>query len=150
MNYLPLISATVIMLVILASPQKPVVNNFRWLRGEPGSGRTRTVSAFERQTDEVAIAPDQTAIAATAKFIEGQFEIQRYGGQVLRANAGARICNIHDGARAHAGLRAEEQKGILAYFCSADRPSVIHHSCTQRTSCRSSVARRAFARRDRQ
>jgi hypothetical protein len=47
-------------------------------------------------------------------------------------------------------LRTEEQERILAYFCSADRPSVIHRSCTQRPSCRSSVARRAFARRDRQ
>ena len=110
-NYLPLISATVIMLVILAFAAEAISQRFSLASRAPGSWSApgRVFSAFERHTDEVAIAPDQTTIAASAKFIEGQFEIQRYGGQVLRANAGAHICNICDRARAQAGLRAEEQ-----------------------------------------
>ena len=120
-NYLPLISATVIMLVILAFAAEAVSQRFSLASRAPGSwSAPGRVLAFERHTDEVAIAPDQTTIAASAKFIEGQFEIQRYGGQILRANSGAGVCNIRDGARAHAGLRAEKQERILAYFCSAD------------------------------
>jgi hypothetical protein len=44
----------------------------------------------------------------------------------VRANAGADVCNIRDGARVHTGLRAEEQQRILAYFfLQIDRRSSI-------------------------
>jgi hypothetical protein len=46
----------------------------------------------------------------------------------LRANAGAGVCDISNGARAYAGLFAEEQQGVLDYFSSADRSSFIHRS----------------------
>ena len=44
----------------------------------------------------------------------------------MRANAGARICNIHDGARAHAGLRAKNSNASLPIFVlPIDRRSSI-------------------------
>jgi hypothetical protein len=53
-------------------------------------------------------------------------KIQRYGGQILRKNAGAGVCNVRDGARVDAGLRAEEQQGFLPIFVlPIDRRSSI-------------------------
>jgi hypothetical protein len=54
------------------SQQPIILAGFAGPRLDIGRG-----SAFERHADEVAVSPDQTTIVASAKFIEGQFEILR-------------------------------------------------------------------------
>jgi hypothetical protein len=80
----------------------------------------------ERHTDEVAIAPYQTTIAASAKFIEEQFKIQRYGGKSCARTPAPAFCNIRDGARRTPVCAPNNRNASLSIFIlPIDRRSSI-------------------------
>jgi hypothetical protein len=57
---------------------------------------------------EVAIPPDQSASADSAKIVKGQVKVQGQHRQISCANAGTSVCDVRNAARAHADLSAKE------------------------------------------
>jgi hypothetical protein len=71
--------------------------------------RTRGGWSFiEGDAQEVALPPDQAASADGAKIVKGQVKVQGQYGQILRAHAGASVCDVYNAARADPCLSTKE------------------------------------------
>ncbi|WOH62974.1 hypothetical protein RX331_19730 [Bradyrhizobium sp. BWA-3-5] len=70
-------------------------------------------SVLKRHADEIAVPPDQAALAHGMKFVEAQFEIQRQQVKALQLDSSPGIRDVLNAAGENAALFIEEQQRVF-------------------------------------
>lgn len=79
----------------------------------PEGGGAGCRSVLKRDADEIALPPDDAALANGVKFVETQFEIRRQDIEGAKFDSGAHVRDVLNAAGEYAALFVKEQQSIL-------------------------------------